>query len=134
MTDEKLQPAMPEVGDFFASSGGYDQTNVHFYRVTKVTAKSVWLQPWSQVCLAGSGSPQELVTPGPGPVMIADPTDPLYQSFDYWDRQRCRRIESPSSMHRFDPVKGYARMSSYEWAHPVAADVVMYQTGMGWGH
>lgn len=133
-TAEKLQGAMPQVGDFFASSGGYDQTNVHFYRVTRVTAKSVWLQPWTQVCVSGHGSPSEQVTPGSGPQMIADQTDPRYGSADYWERQECRRVEAPSRMHRFDPARGWARMNSYEFAQPVPADVQMHQTGMGWGH
>jgi len=134
MTNEKLQPSMPEVGDFFASSGGYDQTNVHFYRVTKVTAKSIWLQPWTQTTVEDNGGPVTYVKPGSSPVMIADQDDPRYGSADYWERQACRRIEAPSRMHRFDPARGYARMSSYEWAQPVAPDATMYQTGAGWGH
>jgi hypothetical protein len=32
---------MPKVGDLFYSSWGYDQTNIDFYQVTAVKAKSV---------------------------------------------------------------------------------------------
>lgn len=32
-----------KVGDFFVSSWGYDQTNITYYTVTKVTAKTVTL-------------------------------------------------------------------------------------------
>jgi hypothetical protein len=34
-----------EVGMILASTWGYDQTNVDFYEVTKVTAKTVTLRP-----------------------------------------------------------------------------------------
>ncbi|MEW6901087.1 hypothetical protein [Trueperella pyogenes] len=33
------------VGDIFASSWGYDQTNVSFYQIVKVTPKTVVLAP-----------------------------------------------------------------------------------------
>ena len=33
-----------QVGDIYASSWGYDQTNVNFYQVLKVTAKTVTVQ------------------------------------------------------------------------------------------
>ena len=32
-----------EVGDIFGASWGYDQTNVDFYKVVRVSAKSVWV-------------------------------------------------------------------------------------------
>lgn len=38
---EKVQPV---VGDILYSSWGYDQTNIEYYKVTKVSEFSVWLQ------------------------------------------------------------------------------------------
>ena len=35
---------LPKVGDILSSSWGHEQTNVDFYKVTKVTAKSIKLE------------------------------------------------------------------------------------------
>lgn len=42
---EKVQPV---VGDIFYTSWGYDQTNVEFYKVVRVSKSSVWVQQTSQ--------------------------------------------------------------------------------------
>ena len=41
---DTIAPVTPKVGDILASSWGYEQTNVDFYKVTKVTAKSVKIE------------------------------------------------------------------------------------------
>ncbi len=38
-------PDRPAVGDIAYSSWGYDQTNIDYYQVVKVSAASVWLRP-----------------------------------------------------------------------------------------
>lgn len=46
MTAKAVNPEHSlRVGDILRSSWGYDQTNVNFYEVTAVTAKSVKLRP-----------------------------------------------------------------------------------------
>lgn len=40
---------MVEVGDFFYSPWGYEQTNIDFYQVTKKTAKTIWLRPVASI-------------------------------------------------------------------------------------
>lgn len=37
----------PQIGDIYRCSWGYDQTNVDYYQVTRVTDKSVWIR---EVC------------------------------------------------------------------------------------
>lgn len=39
-----VYPIKPRVGDMLVSSWGYDQTNIDFYQVTKVTKSSVWIR------------------------------------------------------------------------------------------
>ena len=38
----KIVPDHPMVGDIYEASWGYDQTNVDYYQVIRVSAKSVW--------------------------------------------------------------------------------------------
>ena len=60
MSENKL----PEVGDFLYSSWGYDQTNVQFYKVVKVSKASVWLQEWQNKVSNVVGWASEYVVPG----------------------------------------------------------------------
>lgn len=60
----ELKPV--EVGTIFVSSWGYDQTNVDFYRVARIspTGKTVWLQPIGKTIVPGSeGFMSEQVVP-----------------------------------------------------------------------
>ena len=41
-------PIKPKVGDIFYTSWGYDQTNVEFFKVVRVSASSVWVQETGQ--------------------------------------------------------------------------------------
>jgi hypothetical protein len=40
---EKVK-VQPKVGDILYSSWGYDQTNIEFFKVVKVSEFSVWIQ------------------------------------------------------------------------------------------
>src|SRR5438552_359421 len=59
------------VGDFFVSSWGYDQTNVDFYRVVEVSksGKTVKVQEWCQQTMSTvhRHASSESVVPGDGP-------------------------------------------------------------------
>jgi hypothetical protein len=44
MTTVKERIEKVEVGTIFVSSWGYDQTNIDFYKVVKMTEKTVWIQ------------------------------------------------------------------------------------------
>ena len=57
----------PHVGDYVCSSWGYEQTNIDFYRVTKVTDHFVWLQEWTQKLVSVESWGSETVVPGDQP-------------------------------------------------------------------
>jgi hypothetical protein len=64
-----------EVGDIWNSSWGYDQTNVDFYQVVKVTAKTVTVRKIGKVT-------EELTGRFTGTVMpVADSFDPRKEAF-----------------------------------------------------
>jgi hypothetical protein len=43
---EKIE--FPKVGDVLYASWGYDQTNIDFYQVVRISNASVWLRPMNQ--------------------------------------------------------------------------------------
>jgi hypothetical protein len=47
-TPTKQYPIKPKVGDIFYTSWGYDQTNVEFFKVVRVSPSSVWVQETGQ--------------------------------------------------------------------------------------
>lgn len=55
--------AVPEVGSVLYSSWGYDQTNVDFYQVVRVSASSVWVVPMSQKITEANSFMSEYVVP-----------------------------------------------------------------------
>jgi hypothetical protein len=55
--------AVPEVGSVLVSSWGYDQTNVDFYQVVRVSAASVWVVPMSQKVVEANSYMSEYVVP-----------------------------------------------------------------------
>lgn len=57
-------PRMPRTGDILVSSWGYDQTNIDFYVVTKVTKASVMIRKCAKVTMsAGSEGSDDRVIP-----------------------------------------------------------------------
>jgi hypothetical protein len=55
-TIKTAAPAPVAVGDIFRNSWGYDQTNVDYYQVVRVTAKSVSVRPICQKRVEDTGS------------------------------------------------------------------------------
>jgi len=51
------------VGTIMVSTWGYDQTNVDFYRVTRSTASSLWLEPVGQEVTEVGAFMSEYVVP-----------------------------------------------------------------------
>lgn len=45
---QTIEKVVPKVGDIFYTSWGYDQTNVEFYKVVRVSKSSVWVQQTGQ--------------------------------------------------------------------------------------
>jgi hypothetical protein len=96
-----------EEGDILYSSWGYDQTNVDFYEVVKVLAKSVVIRKIAQK-VAKSHQTADYVVPVPG------------------------RFEGPAMTKRVSP-RGGVKIKSYAYASPWDGKP-KYQTGWGFGH
>lgn len=61
-----------QIGTIFASSWGYDQTNVDFYEVVKVTKASVVVREIAKAQQTADGGWTGYVTPQPGS-FVGDP-------------------------------------------------------------
>ena len=61
-TIEKVK-VTPKVGDILYSSWGYDQTNIDFYKVVKVSEFSVWIQELGKKIVEITGWAHERVVP-----------------------------------------------------------------------
>lgn len=61
-TIEKVK-VTPKVGDILYSSWGYDQTNIDFYKVVKVSGFSVWIQELGKKIVEITGWAHERVVP-----------------------------------------------------------------------
>ena len=53
----------PQVGDILYSSWGYDQTNIEFFKVVKVSEFSVWIQKVNSKIVEVTGWAHERVIP-----------------------------------------------------------------------
>jgi hypothetical protein len=62
----------PKVGDILVSSWGYDQTNIDFYKVIGLTAKSVKIVKIGQQIHEQTGWLQETVLPDPD-IVLSEP-------------------------------------------------------------
>ena len=100
-----------KVGDIFYSSWGYDQTNIDFYQVTKVSAKTAEIRP-----IAGSEVPGARYEPGSSSQVTAAKdsfTGPaekhLIQSYD---GKPYFHLTSYSSASAWD-----GNPKSYSWGH-----------------
>ena len=59
---EKVK-VQPKVGDILYSSWGYDQTNIEFFKVVKVSEFSVWIQEVGSKVVEVTGWAHEKVVP-----------------------------------------------------------------------
>jgi hypothetical protein len=66
MTITETEVRTVKVGDIFRSSWGYDQTNVNFYEVVKVTPTGVRVRPIRQRIVRDDGYGSDYVEPLPG--------------------------------------------------------------------
>ena len=102
-----------QVGDVFCASWGYDQTNIDFYEVVKVTATGVRLEAInSRVVQVGPGT-MDQVEPVLG---TGDPTKAFFRKVDAYR----------GNFH--------VNINSYASAYRLVDDRKIYQTGFGYGH
>lgn len=65
-TIEKVK-VTPKIGDILYSSWGYDQTNIDFYKVVKVSDFSVWIQEIGKKVVEVTGWAHQNVVPVDSP-------------------------------------------------------------------
>lgn len=58
-----MENVKPEVGMILVSSWGYDQTNIEFFKIVKVSNKSVWIQQLRNKVVEQTGFMSETVVP-----------------------------------------------------------------------
>ena len=125
-----------QVGDFFVSSWGYDQTNVDFYKVVGLTPKGVKVQKWSSARVEGSGGPHDYMVPGEGPATWID-WSACTSEMDYWERQAAK-VERPAPVQTKRLTSwgdGYVAFTVASYASASKWDgSPQYQTGSGYGH
>jgi len=112
-----------QVGDFFEESWGYDQTNVTFYQVVRIseTGKTVWLRRVQSAAVSDDGGPTTHVAP------LADTWSEIsaVRTRDGLLKRRLRR--SPTYKEWSVNMTSYS--NAYLWDCKPA-----YETGQGWGH
>ena len=134
-----VEPEAPavKVGDFFASSWGYDQTNVDFYKVVGLTksGKSVRVQRWTAKVAKDTG-PQVYLVPGDSPATYND-WSAVEPGDDFWERQEKvveRECPVETKRLRFGGYCGASfSVNSYSGAYLWDGTPQM-ATGQGWGH
>ena len=100
-TTSTVSPARtPQVGDILVSSWGYEQTNIDFYRVLKVSKARVTLVRVNKTTVSNDGMMGGKTVPHGDP--IGAPVSRGFKSFVNWDKQQSYGV----------------RLSSYEWATP----------------
>lgn len=124
MTDTETAQRKVQVGDFFVESWGYDQTNVDYYQVTRISTsgKTLWMRHvQSGIVKGGDGGPQDYVAPIP---------DAFGGGYGNRDGELKKRIRY------YNGCNGPAvsvHMTSYSDAYLWDCKP-HYQTGANWGH
>lgn len=124
MTVHEAEQRTVQVGDFFEESWGYDQTNVDFYQVVRIssTGKTVWLRHVrSSIVRGGDGGPADYVAP------IPDDFDRSKAGDDGAFKRLLRHYNHGNGPEVSVNMTSYS--NAYLWdCKPV------FQTGAGWGH
>lgn len=132
---------LPEVGAFLATSWGYDQTNVEFYKVVGHTksGKSCILQPWtSRRDPASSMCSCDYVGVGEGPLQVAlweeIPEAEREASGTPWiDRRRSGEYKDAETFVHRARWRGQSTTVKGHYAK-VWDGTPQYATATGWGH
>jgi hypothetical protein len=107
---------MVEVGSIFESSWGYDQTNVTFYEVVRMSAASVWIKSIRKERVSESANITKVV---PVPGSFDPDSKPALKRPDIWNDHGTWRVG--------------LTMSSFAAADLWDGEPV-YETTEGWGH
>jgi hypothetical protein len=141
--DNAHAAGLPEIGTFLATSWGYDQTNVDFYKVVGHTksGKSCILQKWSAKRDPSSVGSCDYLGPGDGPAQVAvweDIPEAEREAsgtpwIDWIDKRRTGEYEDvPTFVHR---ARWHGDSTTVHGHYAKIYDgVPVYATAPGWGH
>lgn len=115
LAEAETMTVQPKEGDILYSSWGYDQTNIDFYKVLKVTKSSVKIGKVPKKVVGGHGTPSEDVVPIP----TAQPEGKLMTK---------RFKQDP-----YHPERYFVKINSYAWAY-LWDGKPKSRTGAGYGH
>jgi hypothetical protein len=124
MTTTEVRPI--EAGDVFYCSWGYDQTNIDFYEVVRVTKTRAELRPIGSRCVEDNG-PTTRVVPDPS----------VSRSFDVLiETGSCSPYGKPERETKLCTINDRGSVvlkSGRHWARRYEGGS-LYETGAGWGH
>lgn len=109
MSTSTIEKVAPKVGDIFYTSWGYDQTNVEFLQVVRVSNSSVWVQETGQkreYSEWGNGDYWKTISDG----------KPLVRELRNRETNEFEQVVAPISIHRIKyggDGKPYIRINSY---------------------
>ena len=109
MSTATIEKVAPKVGDIFYTSWGYDQTNVEFLQVVRVSESSVWVQETGQVreyADYGGGDYWTTVSNG----------QPLVRELRNRETGELDKVVAPITIHRIKYAgdgKPYIRINSF---------------------
>lgn len=129
-----------QIGDFFVSLWGYDQTQATWFKVIGMTpsGKSVKVQQWRGKVVEDNG-PSVYVVPGDGPVTSID-YSAAPAGADYWDRKAAGvEVEAGIETKRLNSYgegenqRFHFTVNSFSSAGKWDGSPAQV-TGHGWGH
>ena len=106
MTTATVTKVTPKVGDILYSSWGYDQTNIEFFKVVRVSDFSVWIQKLGSKVVEVTGWAHQNVAP----------SDSSEYQVRNWDAEGFEYITKtyPVTRHKIQPSgKGYGVRIDY---------------------
>jgi hypothetical protein len=98
-----VEKVTPKVGDILYSSWGYDQTNIEYFKVVKVSEFSVWIQPLKSKALRQVGWAHYEVVP-------SDEVSTTYKWLETGER-----IEVPVGVSRHKIQQGFTHNPNVYW-------------------
>jgi hypothetical protein len=121
---ERFEPHDFKVGQLFYCSWGYDQTNIDYYMLTELKAKTMgYIVPIGAKTVS-SNPPQDMVAPDPDHIREWDVLLGKNQNDGPPEPGKWKRLTTD----------GFSMGGSHYHASPCEPDTARYETSSGWGH
>lgn len=112
-----METTKPEVGQILYSSWGYDQTNIDFYQIVRVSEKgSVWILPMETLVSETVGWEQYQVIPG-SVIYEREVKESLGENLNGYELTHTTKREIKPARHKWIDGGGVS-LTSYSGAWP----------------